>query len=398
MENEPPQDSKIRMERDIDSTRYIWRKEDKRGFAHYAISAFMLFWFCGWTAGGGIVVLFFIMFLFAAITGEAPLWPVLFIMAWLGGWTIGGVVVFKTLYRALRRQKPAVLALLSGYIRFETGTRPFVLGQRAQTAFFCHKEFDNRIYELSTTEPANLRLEWVGDEQILSFDHGIESVEIGQSLSEPEREWLCGVLLEHAPQLARIEDVREYPPDGSKIQVEHAIDSTTYLWKNYDRRFTAVTAVLIFWLAGWIVISIATQDARSSGANDDKGPGPMNTGVWAAGAIAAGAVLCFSLRPQKPSILTLSAGKVRFETGTFPLGSLCDRRGLIWLLSSVSGLRNKTYEIETSEVEDLKLLKHRERQELTFEYQGRTVEIGRALTEPEREWVYHMLSQHVGPR
>ncbi|MHC4528865.1 MAG: hypothetical protein ACYS29_13400 [Planctomycetota bacterium] len=395
MENEPPQGSKIRMERHIDSTCYIWT-EDKRGFAHYVISAFMLLWFCAWTAGGGITILLFITLLFRAISGGAPWLAVLFTMAWLGGWTIGEVVVFETLYRALRRQKPAVLTLLSGRIRFETGTRPLILGQRTQTGFCSHKQLDNRIYELSTIELANLRLERVGDEQRLSFDRGVERVEIGQSLSEPERQWLYEVLLEHAPQLSSGEDIRESPPYGSRIQVEQAIDSTTYIWKNYDRRFTAVTAFLIVWLAGWIVIGIAIQGASSSGANDDKGLGPKNTGMWAAGAIAAGMALYLSLRPQKPSILTLSAGKVRFETGTVGLASLCDRRRLGRLLSSMSGLTNRVHEMSTSEVQNLRLRKYRERHELTVEYQGQTVEIGRALTEPETEWLYQTLTQHLG--
>ena len=40
-------------------------------------------------------------------------------------------------------------------------------------------------------------LERIGERLRLSFDYGVERVEIAEALSEPEKEWLYEVLQEH---------------------------------------------------------------------------------------------------------------------------------------------------------------------------------------------------------
>jgi hypothetical protein len=62
-------------------------------------------------------------------------------------------------------------------------------------AFF--EKYKNRTYDLETSQMNNLRLERAGERQRLTFDYGRERIEIGCTLSEPEREWLYGVLREH---------------------------------------------------------------------------------------------------------------------------------------------------------------------------------------------------------
>jgi len=197
MEYKPPEDSKINIERDIDSTRYIWH-EGKKSVGYYLVLAFMSFWFCGWTIGGfaGVFLLFITSVGF--FTGKIPFFVPLFALFWLGAWTIGEIVVFKTLYYALRPQRPSVLTLSNRGITFETGTHaPNLPPSRYYKRLFSSKEFKNRTFSLGASEAKTLKLERTGEKQRLSFDHGVERIEIGETLTEPEREWLYNILVEH---------------------------------------------------------------------------------------------------------------------------------------------------------------------------------------------------------
>lgn len=197
MRYEPPEGSKIDIERDIDSTRYIWQ-EGKKSIGHYLVLAFMCFWFCGWTVGGFAGVFILIITTVGFFTGKIPIFAPLFALFWLGAWTIGEIVVFKTLYFTLGPQKPSVLTLSNRGITFETGTRsPNLAPRKYQKRLFSFKEFKNRTFSLGASEVETLKLNRTGEKQRLSFDHGAERIEIGDILTEPEREWLYNILVEH---------------------------------------------------------------------------------------------------------------------------------------------------------------------------------------------------------
>ena len=194
---EPPEGSKIYIERDIDSIRYSWQ-EGKKSLGHYLVLAFMSFWFCGWTVGGFVVIYMFIVTIVAYFIDKVPIFVPLFILFWLGAWTIGEILVFRTLFYALKRQKPAVLTLSNRGITFETGTHSPNLAQRNyHKKAFSSKEFKNRTFDLGTSEAETLKLDRTGEKQRLSFDHGAERIEIGGTFTEPEREWLYNTLREH---------------------------------------------------------------------------------------------------------------------------------------------------------------------------------------------------------
>ncbi|MDH4240787.1 MAG: DUF2244 domain-containing protein [Phycisphaerae bacterium] len=194
---EPPEGSKINIERDIDSIRYNWQ-EGKKSIGHYLVLAFMCFWFCGWTVGGFVAIYIFIVTVVAYFINKVPIFAPLFVLFWLGAWAIGEILVFKTLYYALRPKKPSVLTLSNRGITFETGTSSPILAQRQyHRKAFSFKKFKNRTFDLGMNETETLRLESIGEKQRLSFDHGAERIEIGETLTEPEREWLYNVLTEH---------------------------------------------------------------------------------------------------------------------------------------------------------------------------------------------------------
>ena len=193
---ELPEGSKINIERDVDSIRYSWRK-GKKSIGHYLVLAFMSFWFCGWTVGGFAVVYILIVTAVGFFIDKVPIFVLLFLLFWLGGWTICEIVVFKTLYYALKPKKSSVLTISNRGIVFETGTSSPILGQRQHyKKAVSFKEFKNRTFNLGTSEAETLKLDRAGEKQRLSFDQGAERIEIGESLTEPEREWLYNVLTE----------------------------------------------------------------------------------------------------------------------------------------------------------------------------------------------------------
>jgi hypothetical protein len=54
-----------------------------------------------------------------------------------------------------------------------------------------------RNVDVQTSKIINLKLERVGEKQKLSFDYEADRIEIGETLTEPEREWLYEILKEH---------------------------------------------------------------------------------------------------------------------------------------------------------------------------------------------------------
>ena len=101
-----------------------------------------------------------------------------------------------------------MLVLTTGAVEYQTGTRPVDFGifSRPQRfAEFLHflKSLRNKVYEIQASELKNLRLDGQGESQTLTFDYDSQRIEIGQNLSEPEREWLYKVLLDHIKQFGK---------------------------------------------------------------------------------------------------------------------------------------------------------------------------------------------------
>jgi hypothetical protein len=132
---------------------------------------------------------------------DIPLFGRLFMIFWLGGWTIGGVMIMYSIYNIVKPLKPAYLKLSIGAIRYETGTEPFNFfmwdyrRRKESSGFF--KRSRDKVYDVENANIQNLQLERVGERQRLSFDYGVQRLEIGKSLTEPEREWLYDILKEH---------------------------------------------------------------------------------------------------------------------------------------------------------------------------------------------------------
>ncbi len=194
MNPEPLPGSTIKIDRDIYSTTYSWQN-GRAGILQYPVAIFMLFWLGGWTVGGFMAAK-------ELLFGEKmPLFGKLFILFWLGAWAFGEAAVIYALYGIFKPRLPAKLQLSPGVIEYQTGTLPCnFFDQTAYRQFGKRPKlfegFRNKIYKFKPSEN-NLKLEYAGERQRLTFDIGVERVEIGQALSEPEREWLYNILMAH---------------------------------------------------------------------------------------------------------------------------------------------------------------------------------------------------------
>lgn len=195
MNIEPLQGSAIKLDRDMHCITYSW-VNGKKSLLQYPAALFMLFWLGGWAVGEYMAAK-------ELFTGDKmPLFGKLFLGFWLCAWTVGGAAVACGLYSFLRPPKPAKLTLSAGAIEYQTGTSPENVFNRStynQTGEKPNlfKFFRNKIYKLDMSEVKNLRLEYAGERQRLTCDKGIERIEIGPTLTEPEREWLYGILNNH---------------------------------------------------------------------------------------------------------------------------------------------------------------------------------------------------------
>lgn len=192
MDIEPLAGSKIQISRDISSTTYFW-KNGQRSLSEYPVMAFLIFWLGGWTMGGFMTVKSLLL------EGDMPLSARIFILCWLGGWACGEAAVIYILYNFFKPKKPAKLTLSSSYIEYETGTSPvnffnYCRYPRSEKRSKIFKNLRNKTYRIERSFLENLQLERVAERQRLTFDVGAERVEIGETLSEPEREWLYKIL------------------------------------------------------------------------------------------------------------------------------------------------------------------------------------------------------------
>ncbi|MHC4478425.1 MAG: hypothetical protein ACYTEL_22525 [Planctomycetota bacterium] len=193
------------------------------------------------------------------------------------------------------------------------------------------------------------------------------------------------------------------PPVGSKIRVERTMHGTTFAWKEDGGGIGryGIALFLLFWLCLWTAAEISAirqliEDLR-------KGEVSFFLIFWLGGWTVGGAfALCYlysMLRPRKPTVLTLSPGRIEYRPGI--AGARSEAFGYDRSRSpcdSFEKLRKKVFEIETSEMTNLKLERIGERQRLSFDYGASRVIIGLTLSDPEKQWLYEILRKHTGTR
>jgi hypothetical protein len=198
----PPADSCFVVDVDDNNRpRLSWRGAEG-GIARYAAAAFLGFWLCGWAVGEffAIGMLLSMVFGIGGIGFQGPagggeLCVSLFLFGWLGGWTVGGAAAIYAFYSLVRPRQPERLVFGPDALDYDPGTSllwPPNRQEMRQNPFAMWKQA--RARRIPRAQAGKVLVERVGERQRLTIDVGAERVEIGPSLSEPEREWLADVL------------------------------------------------------------------------------------------------------------------------------------------------------------------------------------------------------------
>ena len=159
--------------------------EEKTSFMKLVVGVFLSFWLCGWAVG-------FVSALAQVMEGKGTA----FLTTWLAGWTVGGCVVVFILVRLFRKGVPESFVFRGGEVGYDTGlpSLPVRFGRwdaRDYSRIFSRR----KQMSFSAEELKTVRLSTELGYQRLVIDRGVDRIEVGQTLTEPEREWLHALLL-----------------------------------------------------------------------------------------------------------------------------------------------------------------------------------------------------------
>ncbi len=195
MFKEPPTGLKIEVQETLDGTEYRWKVEE--GFSSRLKSlAFSLLMILA----AGFFGLFTLS-KFRPDPKEAPEYILFIVLAFSILLFLSGIFFVFT---KLRRQKPFVLTLSPGRICYKTGSfsESFIKAETANVQNFSdamdiYRRYCSPKSDIDTSKITNLQLNVANNRQRLTFDFGADRIEIGPTLTEPEREWLYEILKSH---------------------------------------------------------------------------------------------------------------------------------------------------------------------------------------------------------
>jgi len=185
----PPDNSRISLEY-LQGQPEITIPQPHAGTFRYCIGIFMAFWLGGWAMG------------WKAATTEllqGTKGPDLFMFFWLGAWTVGGILAMYFLYRLFRPSVPEKIILSYPAMIYDTGVPPLNLSFSFGSQMDIWKKMfqKRRTIEFDSSEIMTLSLREFDSGNRLTIDHGSERYDLAAGASEPEREWLFGILKEH---------------------------------------------------------------------------------------------------------------------------------------------------------------------------------------------------------
>jgi hypothetical protein len=149
----------------------------------YFVGLFLLFWLGGWFVG-------FSSTISTLASGKFHL----FLVFWLGGWTLAGIAVVLCLYRIFRPSIPESLRLMLQGVRYDSGIPPFQMNPVNQMNSWKSLFPERTRVDIDRQKLKSLRLRETEAGNRLTVDAGAARLDIAQSASEVEREWLYQVL------------------------------------------------------------------------------------------------------------------------------------------------------------------------------------------------------------
>jgi hypothetical protein len=151
-----------------------------------------------------------------------------------------------------------------------------------------------------------------------------------------------------------------------------------------------VSAFLLFWLGGWAVCWISAFKQISSGANGATAFMVFWLGGWTVGGIFAVSSLWRLLRPSVPETLSFAKPNLIYDTGVQPPSMQWDyRRQRDWWKEMLE--KRKRIEFTPKEITTIRLRDTESDNRLTIDHGSDRIDIGRALSEVERELLFKLI-------
>jgi phosphate/sulfate permease len=192
-----PHDSQIEVHRDLSTTTYTWRDLSKRRLKLGTVVGTIV------TACAIIVTEISLVYTLIKESSNGQIHQGLLIASIIVG-LIAVIYVWFTYFVILNpKRKPFKLTLSPGKLKYELGylNIDFSNYEKATaqidnvSALF--KKTKLMKSEIETSDITNLKLEQIAQTKRLSFDYQAERIEIGESLSDADREWLYEILRDH---------------------------------------------------------------------------------------------------------------------------------------------------------------------------------------------------------
>lgn len=176
----PPEGTKISIS-ELNGHELITLPHTKGSAMRYFIGIFLVLWLGGWVMG----------FASAAkqiLAGEGGA----FLIFWLGGWSLGGVFAAYFAYRLFKSPIPEKLLLNKPNLAYDTGVPPvqFSFHPANQMDFWKKLFAKQKKHEFNSSNISTLKLRDTDSGNRLTIDLGANRIDIGNGITEIEREWL----------------------------------------------------------------------------------------------------------------------------------------------------------------------------------------------------------------
>ena len=149
----------------------------------YFVGLFLLFWLGGWFVGFSSTI---------STLAFGKFHP--FLVFWLGGSTLAGIAMVVCLYRIFRPSISGSLRLMLQGVRYDSGIPPFQMNPVNQMNSWKTLFPKRTRVDIDRQKLKSLRLRETEAGNRLTVDAGAARLDIAQSASEIEREWLYQVL------------------------------------------------------------------------------------------------------------------------------------------------------------------------------------------------------------
>jgi hypothetical protein len=120
-----------------------------------------------------------------------------FLVFWLCAWTVGGGMAMLMARRVFQRSVPETLSVSAGRLLYDSGMLPLQMSYGARSTPAWSSLFPKRtLRKIDRSQLASLRLRDGDTRNRLTVDVGADRVELARDATDVEREWLFKMISE----------------------------------------------------------------------------------------------------------------------------------------------------------------------------------------------------------